>query len=364
MEFQNNSIILEPRDNNLDLIGLFDFITPALVSMMTTKNTSLLHIPYMKEDLSKKGFFIRTREGKARITLGREFDPCLYRGQCKNFDFIPKFNRIKDKVQHCVEYVKREEFKELFKQTPYYKLFSNLQIMGHNFEFDLDAIAQHYDFATNYLDVTKDIRIALFFAYTDCKNGNYFPIEDFSEYHPHLYIANFVFLEMKNLLTTVGFQGVLRPQKQLAMALNLINSKNNAQDYFSKIELTPNRDIAYGIFKSFNYGKDLFPDEPIKTLSLKVKNNNVLNRQFFNQYCKEFNKKPEELLIDLNKNYEINDFHYDLENDLMLKMNKECDEELLPWIIKNISYRKIKRPESMDDKLYMGMYPLSINYKF
>lgn len=81
-------------------------------------------------------------------------------------------NIVNNEVMHCVEYIKREEFKLLFKQTPYYMLLRRLSVMGHFFEFDLDAVAQHYEFATNYLDVTKDVRVALFLLIQFVKTGN------------------------------------------------------------------------------------------------------------------------------------------------------------------------------------------------
>lgn len=361
MEISKDSIILKPQDNIFDLVGLFDIITPALVSSMITKNVSILHIPHMKEDLSKKGFFVKTNDKKAKIVLGREFDPCMYRGQCNDFEFIPKFQRINNEVNQCIEYIKREEFKELFKKTPYYKVLTKIQMMGYRFDIDLDAIAQHYDFATNYLDITKDIKTALFFAYTDCINGNYFPIENFKEYHPHLYIANFAFLEMNNLLTTVGFQGVLRPQKQLAMALDTSNAKNNIKSYFHKVKLVPDRDVAYGIFKSFNDGRDLFPDEPINNLSLKIKNNSILSNKFFEKYCKLFQKDPSTILKELEKNYELKNNNYELESDLLLKMEHECTDKLLLWIVDNISYRKIKHPNNINDYVYIDAAPQSLD---
>ena len=48
------------------------------------------------------------------------------------------------------------------RDRPYYMLLRRLSVMGHFFEFDLDAVAQHYEFATNYLDVTKDVSCLLY----------------------------------------------------------------------------------------------------------------------------------------------------------------------------------------------------------
>lgn len=55
-----------------------------------------------------------------------------------------------------------------------------MEVYGNKFEFDLEALAQHYNFKTNYLDVTRDREVVEFFAYTYIDdNGKYQPRTDF-----------------------------------------------------------------------------------------------------------------------------------------------------------------------------------------
>ncbi len=88
-------------------------------------------------------------------------------GKIKNYPtFSPSFKRIKktkEPIKHCTEWIKKEEFKELFTRTPYFeRLPKEIGCMGLDFDFDLEALAQHYEFKTNYLDITKNFTIALF----------------------------------------------------------------------------------------------------------------------------------------------------------------------------------------------------------
>lgn len=359
---KEGDFILVPKDDVFDLLGLFDFVTPALISEMMTKNSAIMHIPYFHENLSKKGFFVQTANNKARIVLGRELDPSIYRGQCRDYgNLTPKYLRFDNEVERCIEFIKREEFKILFKQTAYYKIFSKMQILGYNFEFDLDAIAQHYHFATNYLDITRDIRVAMFFAYTDCKNGVYFPIEKFgtNDYNPILYIGNYAHLEMDNILTTVGFQMAKRPQEQLAMALD-IKKQISYEHYFRKVQLPPDRDIAYGFFKNFNNGKDLFPEEPLKDLELQVKRNKILDINLFEKYCKVNKINHKELQNNIPSEFKIDINDFKIESSILNKMNEEDLNQTLTWIKENISYRKIKRPKANEEYMYMDMFPQNI----
>jgi hypothetical protein len=85
-----------------------------------------------------------------------------------------------------------------------------MEVYGNKFEFDLEALAQHYNFKTNYLDVTRDIEVAEFFAYTYIDDtGKYQPITNFdsNNYKLHLYRVNIydVMRYKPNLLKIVEF---------------------------------------------------------------------------------------------------------------------------------------------------------------
>lgn len=360
-----NSNILVPKHNVFDLVGIENYAMFGELSILMTSAEQYMHRFGLIENLSKQGFFIKTKNNAAKIILGKEFEPSLYRGQNDgNKTLTPSFQRehlVNNDVNHCVEFIKREEFKFVFQETPYYKILSKMQILGNNFEFDLDALAQHYEFATNYLDVTKDIRVALFFAYTDCVNGNYFPIEDFDKYKPTLFVANFTSLTLnEDKLVAVGFQAASRPQVQSAMAINITESPSEHNLYFRKVELTPSKDIAHGIFNSFNGGKSLFPEEPIKIIKNKIREKMSLNKYLFSKYCRLYNKDKEKLKNELLKKYVIDESNIKIDEELYRKMEDETTEVLIPWILENISYRKVKLAQREDEHFYIDIYANSL----
>ena len=144
------------------------------------------------------GIYVEINTNQFGVILGEEFNPFIYRGQNKDF---PTFKASADRYDlsepvimttKCIDYVKKQEFLDLFKITPYYERCQKFRVLNCGFKFDLEAVAQHYDFVSHYLDITRDLMVALFFAYTykDKESGNYYPITNFEEFSPTLYIGN------------------------------------------------------------------------------------------------------------------------------------------------------------------------------
>lgn len=358
--------IIVPEEEGFDLSPMTFDTAGDLISIMMTKCMAQKLMFYRKEDFTKKGFFVQDFDGSAKIIIGREAEPCLYRGQNFNHkQMLPGYlrpNIVNNEVMHCVEYIKREEFKLLFKQTPYYMLLRRLSVMGHFFEFDLDAVAQHYEFATNYLDVTKDVRVALFFAYTVCKDGKYYPVQDFNEYKPTLYIANQSLMHVinKNIVRPVGFQAVMRPLLQTAFALNMTSQNKDILSNFIEIELPQSPEVALAIYRSFNDGRDIFPDEPVMSLKNIVRERRELNEGLFKQYCREY-KKPEAVLREkLEENFRITNTLPLIEPEMFTKMTSEVYDKLIPWIKENISYRKCRYADENNPNAYQDLFPKSL----
>ena len=298
-------------------------------------------------DPSKLGYALQDTDGYLRITIGNPLNPMLFRGQNKDCPLIPSFQRPKllnDNVKHCVKYIKREEFKENFKLTPYFEILSKVEVLGSYFKFDLDAIAQHYGFATNYLDTTTDEQVAKFFAYTyyDKAARQYYPIQDFTDYQPTLYTTFTFCFERLSPLAIVGFQAVLRPQQQKAMAIDA-NAEKCISSYFYKCFLEKNPNVAQEIYEYFNGGKDLFPEnELINSIQCEIQQRETLNEELFLEYCDKFCKDKERLAKQLaNNNYQIIDIKPHIDKKLALQMRDETHNKIIPWIEKNIAFHKI-----------------------
>lgn len=339
---------------DFELMGCDVFAVPEYTEIHKTPDSKIVN-GYFLINGDKQGVFIKTSEGKCRIMLGNEFEPYLYRGENQKFEYFqPSLERelLRSEYDHCIAWIRANQFKRIFKLTPYYQL-QNIKLMGCNFEFDMEALAQHYEFKTNYIDLTKDKEVAEFFAYTYIdKNGNYQPINDFEKYSPHLYRAKVsdLITYNKDLFTIVGFQAALRPLRQIAMALNLSNgNKTVRDDIFEEIPLETDAEIARKrareIFDKFEQGKKLFPDEALKTLEDELKKEDVIVLiDSIIDYAATFKKSVGKIRSMLrHQGHKIKDKILYPCSNLSEKMQYDVDYEIVPWIKENIGHRKTAR---------------------
>lgn len=298
------------------------------------------------------GVFIQNNPNEFGVMVGHEFNPFIYRGQKHNKPFIPTANRFdlasdKDTINKCIFWIKKQEFLQLFRETPYYKRCQNFEVLNCKFKFDMEAIAQHYGFISNYLDITRDLLVALFFAYTYIdENGNYVPISDFSKYEPTLYIGNLknIFLKYPNCIKIIGFQALLRPFKQKAMAIEIINNENINQ-LFETIKLPKNYAIACEIFKKVDAGAYLFPNDDIMSnLAKQIKERKSLDIEYFNQYCETYKYDKRIFKIKLqNKGYEFTAKKWGIPDNFIKAINEEINIGIIPYINDRIAYRGVSK---------------------
>lgn len=159
---------------------------------------------------------------KFGVLAGKNLNPLIFRGENKEYKyFLPSAKRGPyTKSDH----IKKEKFLSVYKETPYYKYgMSYTDNFGYHMEIDLEAVAQHYGFKTNYLDVTRSRDVAEFFAYTYYDKGEYHPITDFTKYTPCIYTADLhdIYKQRPSSLKLISGQIALRPCTQFAMAVDV-----------------------------------------------------------------------------------------------------------------------------------------------
>ncbi len=293
-------------------------------------------------DTSFLGFMVKTSDKKFRIQLGCEFDSAIYRGQNKDYDFVPSLQRpniTNDPVKFCEQWIKKEQFKRCFTKTPYYEWMSQMKAYGNAFDIDLEAIAQHYGFCTDYLDTTTDFNIALYFAYTCTdSNGRTVPITDFSEYSPTLYVAkSFELCEFD--CPVVGFQATLRPLMQRAMAVK-IEPTQDVKSRFKKIELPKDPIFAEGVFNSYHKGVLLMPGEIISLLAKKVLGTKLVPDDLLKLYCRQHHTEYAVIRQSLRTiGYDISDEDIGLTDAFIQSARQEIIDYMLPFVKNNISHR-------------------------
>lgn len=321
-------------------------------------NHRMLHTPFGVFDMDILGHIVLNADKtlfkimlwKCDFNLG---SLGYFRGQNKEFKtFKTSWQRLETPIDKCLAWIQKKEFIRWFMQTPYFQHFcSNFELeypkgvpegQGVKFCFDFEAIAQHYGFATNYLDMTTQKDVAKFFAYTywDNKSEKYRPVEDFSLFKPHLFSSNFSSALMNPFnedVRIVGFQPLRRPICQFAMAISYENPKHDYNKEFYKEALPQEKAAAFEIFDKFEGGAALFPEE-YPSLAARLVKDRVINEKLvqhglLTDYCKEFNQNQTELeKILINKGYAFSEDVLLISDEAKGHMQKDIDETLMPWL--------------------------------
>jgi len=117
-------------------------------------------------------FLVQTSQTQYRMMPGPEFTPRFYRGQNKQypeckpqvFRNINKTNRRQKYCDGLYWTAKQYELTYLVFHHPAVQEMLHWSAEGLSFNFDIRGIAQHYQYQTQFLDVTRHKDIAMFFA--------------------------------------------------------------------------------------------------------------------------------------------------------------------------------------------------------
>lgn len=221
----------------------------------------------------------------------------LFRGEYKNYNTTtPNIYRI-----NCADKneLKAHKFFHLIKIEEFKYFMSRLNIIKDwNYLCYYEAIAQHYGFKTELLDLTNNFKIALFFAcckFDDSLNS-YRPL---SESEINEYKTGSIYVISKSLYhqlestdknidkiydipLPIGFQPMLRCHRQYGWVLKMDESSSlqKSDSLIKKLIFNHSLKLSEWIFEEMDNGKKLMPDENLKPLELwldKIKNNNLIS---------------------------------------------------------------------------------------
>jgi hypothetical protein len=199
---------------------------------------------------------------------GPEFSPRLYRGETEFHPMcIPTMFRAGTSgVDRCFAIGKGFELSTLIDHHPVTKALSQSRIGELSFEFNIQAIAQHYGFKTELIDFSRSKDVAMFFA--TCSHNpeteTYTPLQEGT--------AVFYTADLKRLIEhrkgsagflPLGLEPLPRPEAQRALAVRLAPGENlNDMPWVTRqtVEITP--ELSQHYFDMFNGGAKLFPPDP------------------------------------------------------------------------------------------------------
>lgn len=208
----------------------------------------------------------------------------MMRGQNRYYPFCsPSLYRDANQCSMELEQLRITEFIRAVSEHPVMKEFYQ------NIEVDNMALAQHYGFRTNCLDVTNEKMVAAFFAST-CYNANtdsYEPVdENYDEGIGVFYVSkeslmNLSFTSEK--LRMVGNHYFARPTRQNAVVYVMSPKENfDDDDNFERIVFRHNKMANQSIYDSV-MKRDIFPNDSVAKIARNIQNGGANVRLFEEQ---------------------------------------------------------------------------------
>lgn len=237
------------------------------------KNAKELHPWKMLEE----GYFMPiSSDNDKNLVKFLPTGPCFgkyYRGQNQYYPYCkPTLLRKRALNDRMLSRLKANEFQIQILTHPIIQ-----ELVQHGVDVNLEALAQHYGFDTKILDLTNDKWVAAFFATTQYKNGDYYPVgSDFGEGYGVLYVAksflkpfnsaNFELLMART--DSIGFQFFPRPTSQSAYGF-LMNDGENFDDsvLFDKFFFRHDQKASEWVFEISYRQKKYFPNDTLTQIA-------------------------------------------------------------------------------------------------
>ena len=300
-----------------------------------------------------KGVFVKKKNGKLGIMLGQEFNPIVYRGQCNDYPFMPSSERYElfdgnERIRHSVEWIKKNEFVQLISKSPYYTRTSEFEVLNCKYEYDMAAIAKQYNMVSENIDVTKNLMVAYFFAYTyvDDKTGERRPLEGFEYNTPMLYTGSIrnLYYRAYETVENLSFQAITSAKAQQTLSLKVGKNYDYVKSLFVKTELPKNTEIAKNVYEQFEGGRRLLPPDYASKYAKHIEGLRTLDDNLVSVYCKLTETDEVWLRGEFKKlGFDLTDKSYGVSVEAEAAINNEIDNYIIPYLDNKFIFRGIRQ---------------------
>lgn len=210
-----------------------------------------------------------------------ELSPVYYRGESGLYDTCySNLQRIAGEEERLIWQLKTLDFILLLKRHP--RIQSGLE---QNEYIEFQALAQHYGFPTNMLDLTNDLVVAAYFA-THEVNAVTGEFQVKTEGIGQIRYSCEFFMPQGRLVP-VGLQPLARPGQQSAFGIFLGEKEDYAAGSASvrfRQSLQENQKLHQSVLGG---PQMFFPEEPVTGLADRIKTANAVTREAVEAYCTE-----------------------------------------------------------------------------
>lgn len=298
------------------------------------------------------GFALSDDDGTPRCYYGNMGAPAsilcpeLYRGEICDYEGTSGYSTLGRFIRNTRCYKEEDKYIQFFiGQMRIICFHGFLTLFRQYVEFPFGAplagaIAQHYGLDTQFLDVTDDVKVALFFAC--CRhigNNNYRPINENDL--DDLGTQAVLYFGKDDFAKIIGYQPFCRCHKQRGYYIDtdittrccsqsMLSAMGYTKCYFDRTPELSNR-----IFDEFDGGKVLFPEDGLSQFSDEIEQIRVTNKFPIDVFNKTFNA--------LKRYYNLKKHHGLLENNIFKLLSNE------KWMLSNLKDKGI----TFDEKLHI-----------
>lgn len=212
----------------------------------------------------------------------------FYRGQSQYFEpCLPSLYRGGDKLKRATEEdiaFKRIQICEFARLLDTHPVFAEVSrnTMAHPV-----ALAQHYGFATEYLDITNSKWVAAFFASTgyDWKTDTYYPVgREYGNGYGVVYVSKDVYSEGKSneffeKNGVIGYQYFDRPTKQSSFGFRMESGEDfNVSPYFHNIFFRHDIEASTIVFEMSYKQHRFIPRDTLSKLAREIMDSKEVSR--------------------------------------------------------------------------------------
>lgn len=255
-------------------------------------NTITLMADMLYQDMHMDRFVIKYPYG-ALVEQGmRRF---FYRGENQIFPYsesslsrsLRKMSQEEQKIYRFISQLRIAEFRHFLKQLLPVQRWEN-----HPYQLTVlyDALAQHYGLETNWLDITSDFEVALFFSVCKWDNGNdrWLPLtkSDIEENENTRWgviyqrdsAINFLATDnMNNGITgdfvcPIGFQPFMRCSAQHGYGLQMTDGVRplNENNSFRRMRFLHSEKLSETVYQLMDQGKKIYPNEGLNRFEKEI----------------------------------------------------------------------------------------------
>ena len=230
---------------------------------------------------------ITAYDGTTRLMPGNQ-NLILYRGQTKNYPSCQAtiYRQSPNQLDIFIARLRHMEFEIVLREHAAVR-----NILDDGIHISFIGLAQHYELATDYLDVTSDPYVAAFFAVCrySRKKQRYVPIANHKGKGVLMKTPALVFPPSPAgtfKLEILGLQPFPRPGNQKAYAVRLGKGEE-----FPAHKMLFHHDLKSSrrIFEMFEGGEKLFPPDPIAKKAQQIADGQVFTHEALKEVISRYN---------------------------------------------------------------------------